>query len=154
MLIEGKSLEISKLKKKDFPFFGVINLFVRDTHQAKRMRRNLLTSSFKVVCDGQIVGMASFDLNHKETKKGRLYIDTIYVRPDCRRQGLGTFIIQFCAHYAKQNGYDTVYLDFDHENPELLSFYRKIAEKVREAGGNALVDENGEIKQWNNPTDS
>ncbi len=70
----------------------------------------------------------SHDLNsmEEETAAGELYVDSLAVFPEYRRQGVATALLQATVGKARQLGDDPVGLLVDESNPRAERLYRSI----------------------------
>ena len=54
-----------------------------------------------------------------------LVIHTLAVSPDHEREGVGSFLVDGCIAYAKENGYRAIRLDVVAENVPAIDLYKK-----------------------------
>lgn len=64
-----------------------------------------------------------FSLFGREPEKGELVMDGIAVVSECRRQGIGSLLLDHVIGYAKTNGFDSVRLDVIDSNPRARKLY-------------------------------
>lgn len=76
-----------------------------------------------------------------ETESGELYLDSFAVRKDCRKQGIGTMLLQATRKKAEKMGIDKVGLLVDDNNPSAMRLYLNFGFKkigVNSWGGHAM----------------
>lgn len=75
--------------------------------------------------DGQIVGMALWFLNYS-TWRGRhgIYLEDLYVRPNCRGTGIGRSLLAVLARICIDRGFGRLELQVANWNTSAIDFYR------------------------------
>jgi len=73
--------------------------------------------------DGQVVGYARLLLNRDEN---RLSIASLYFLPGFEGQGMGSRLLEWAEGYAKEKGFDELWVGVMARNRRALEFYRKV----------------------------
>ena len=83
---------------------------------------------FVVEFDGQVVGFAHCSFtNSTWLEKPDLYLEDLFVSPDHRKRGLGEFLIENCAMFAKESGARRLYWQTQRSNESAQRLYGKVA---------------------------
>ena len=83
---------------------------------------------FVVEVDGKVVGFAHCSFtNSTWLEKPDLYLEDLFVSPDYRRHGLGEFLIENCASFAKEAGARRLYWQTQRSNESAQKLYSKVA---------------------------
>jgi len=84
---------------------------------------------FVVELDGEVVGMAHCTF-HNSTwlPTPDLYLEDLFVSKEHRRKGLGEFLINECAKFAKEAGSSRMYWMTQRSNEVAQNLYYKLAE--------------------------
>ena len=73
--------------------------------------------------DAMLVGSAAIVVSDMETKPElRPWLASVFVRPDCRNQGVGSRLVQHVMQQARMAGIQQLYLF----TPNRTSFYRRL----------------------------
>ena len=84
---------------------------------------------FVVEVNGVVAGFAHCSFtNSTWLDKPDLYLEDLFVSPDFRRRGLGEFLIQNCAYFAKASGSRRLYWQTQRSNESAQKLYYKVAE--------------------------
>lgn len=101
--------------------------FVRKETQEHMDGRRVL---FVAEACGQLVGTIQFVPNHEEQDladgKATAYLESLEVREDFRKRGLGTWLIASVEHIAVEHGFRRLTLMVEPDNVPALSLYRKL----------------------------
>ena len=86
--------------------------------------------------DNKVVGYVFLKLYDREAtksvkKRKSVYIDDFCVDENFRNHGIGKTLYEFTFNYAKENGFDDIYLNVWNDNVEAYRFYEKIGFKPR-----------------------
>ena len=85
---------------------------------------------FVAELDGQVVGLAHCWFTHTTwLDKPDLYLEDLFVSPGARRLGIGEFLIQGCADFAKAAGSARLYWFTHKDNVTAQSLYKKVAKQ-------------------------
>jgi ribosomal protein S18 acetylase RimI-like enzyme len=80
---------------------------------------------------GEVVGMAIWFLNFSTwTGRNGIYLEDLYVRPDCRGSGIGRQLLTELAHLAVEAGYGRIDWSVLTWNKPALGFYRALGAGV------------------------
>jgi ribosomal protein S18 acetylase RimI-like enzyme len=83
---------------------------------------------FVVEVNGEVVGFAHCSFtNSTWLEKPDLYLEDLFVSTQHRRQGLGEFLIENCAKFAKESGSRRLYWQTQRSNESAQRLYNKIA---------------------------
>lgn len=83
---------------------------------------------FVAEVDGEVVGFAHCWFNHTTwLDKADLYLEDLFVSPSARRRGIGEFLIQGCAIFAKDSGSARLYWQTQRSNESAQKLYYKVA---------------------------
>ena len=83
---------------------------------------------FVVEVNGEVVGFAHCSFtNSTWLEKPDLYLEDLFVSPEYRRQGLGEFLIESCATFARESGARRLYWQTQRSNESAQRLYSKIA---------------------------
>ena len=83
---------------------------------------------FVVEIEGRVVGFAHCSFtNSTWLEKPDLYLEALFVSPDFRRRGLGEFLIENCANFAKASGARRLYWQTQRSNESAQKLYNKVA---------------------------
>lgn len=83
---------------------------------------------FVAEVDGEVVGFAHCWFNHTTwLDKADLYLEDLFVAPSARRRGIGEFLIQGCAKFAKDSGSARLYWQTQRSNESAQKLYYKVA---------------------------
>lgn len=83
---------------------------------------------FVAEVDGEVVGFAHcWFTNTTWLDKPDLYLEDLFVSPAARRRGVGEFLIQGCADFAKASGSDRLYWQTQRKNASAQRLYNKVA---------------------------
>jgi len=83
---------------------------------------------FVAELDGEVVGFAHCWFNHTTwLDKADLYLEDLFVAPSARRRGVGEFLIQGCADFAKESGSSRLYWQTQRSNESAQRLYNKVA---------------------------
>lgn len=83
---------------------------------------------FVAEVDGVVVGFAHCWFNHTTwLDKADLYLEDLFVSPDYRRRGVGEFLIQGCADFARASGASRLYWQTQRSNESAQKLYYKVA---------------------------
>ena len=83
---------------------------------------------FVAELDGEVVGLAHCWFSHTTwLDKPDLYLEDLFVAPSARRRGVGEFLIQGCADFAKQSGSSRLYWQTKRSNESAQKLYYKVA---------------------------
>ena len=108
-----------------------------DGHVAKHFSLQQIESELKdsinqyVVCeDGQdLIAFVKLVRNHSTkglTEEKVVEIERIYVRKEFHGQQLGRKLIDFCTDWAKEQGFEVIWLGVWEHNPNAIKFYEKM----------------------------
>lgn len=76
---------------------------------------------------GEVVGMAIWFLNFSTwTGRNGIYLEDLFVRPDCRGSGVGRQLLTALAHLAVEAGYGRIDWSVLTWNEPALGFYRAL----------------------------
>lgn len=76
--------------------------------------------------DGHLVGYVNGGAKKMVAHKAKYFeIDNLGVVPEKKRQGLGTRLLEVVTEWAKERGYEQMYLNSYSKNTGALEFYRK-----------------------------
>jgi GNAT superfamily N-acetyltransferase len=76
---------------------------------------------------GEVVGMAIWFLNFSTwTGRHGIYLEDLFVRPDCRGSGIGRRLLTALAHLAVEAGYGRIDWSVLTWNEPALGFYRAL----------------------------
>ena len=80
-----------------------------------------------VATEGEEVvgGLTGYRLTQYYSEKPLLYIYDLAVKAELQRCGIGQELIRFTNNYAKQNGFEEVYVQTDRDEPHAVNFYHK-----------------------------
>lgn len=109
--------------------------------QIKVIGNYSLDSIFVAEKDGEVVAFCRFyDYNKPvyEDKEIDCEIREIYVKPDIKRQGIGSKLFTFTMDYFRQNDKKKLYLGVFKENYNARSFYEKMGGNVQGEGDMAI----------------
>lgn len=81
--------------------------------------------AFVAVLDDVVIGMCLFYPRYSTWKGRKLYIEDIVVTASCRGQGVGKLLFDATIHYAREEGYHSLYWQVLDWNEPALNFYRK-----------------------------
>ncbi len=85
---------------------------------------------FLLIVDDEIIGHVTLTLYHSFYDKGNImWIDDIAMRPDKRRQGYGSKIIEYCLEYADKHQVVEVFLGAKRDNIPAQKLYDKFFPK-------------------------
>jgi ribosomal protein S18 acetylase RimI-like enzyme len=73
----------------------------------------------------QIVATILFSKKNYFTNKNTAYVGQFAVLPEFKRQGLGTYLMDFCEELAQQQGYEGLQLDTAIPAAHLVKMYEK-----------------------------
>jgi GNAT superfamily N-acetyltransferase len=110
---------------------GSLNLHVRRHFTVPVIEadlQNLQTKYLLAQHEAQWVGYALLRLNHPhELLRGTaaLQLDRIYVLQDFLRHKIGSILLQYTIDFARQAGYEWLWLMVWEENKRALAFYKK-----------------------------
>ena len=83
---------------------------------------------FVAELDGEVVGFAHCWFNHTTwLDKADLYLEDLFVAPSARRRGVGEFLIQGCADFAKESGASRLYWQTQRSNESAQRLYNRVA---------------------------
>ena len=83
---------------------------------------------FVVEIEGRVVGFAHCSFtNSTWLEKPDLYLEDLFVSPDFRRRGLGEFLIENCAIFAKASGARRLYWQTQRSNESAQKLYNRVA---------------------------
>ena len=83
---------------------------------------------FVAEVDGEVVGFAHcWFTNTTWLEKPDLYLEDLFVAPSARRRGVGEFLIQGCAEFAKESGASRLYWQTQRKNESAQRLYNKVA---------------------------
>ena len=82
---------------------------------------------------GEVVGMAMFSISYSFTGDGEVFLYAVSVKPERRRQGVGTALIKAVQQEAFKVNAPMILLIVHNENADAFSFYRTFG--FSEAGG-------------------
>ena len=83
---------------------------------------------FVVEFDGEVVGFAHCSFtNSTWLEKPDLYLEDLFVSPDHRKRGLGEFLIENCAQFAKESGARRLYWQTQRSNESAQRLYSKVS---------------------------
>ena len=86
--------------------------------------------AFVAELDGALVGLAHCSFtNSTWNETPDLYLEDLFVDPAHRRLGLGEFLIEGCAGFARQSGARKLYWQTHKGNEIAQRVYRKVATK-------------------------
>jgi RimJ/RimL family protein N-acetyltransferase len=86
---------------------------------------------FLILCDGVVAGSVHLGLNLEwegdlpSSNSGCLYIAGLGVLPEFRRQGIGTFAVQWMIAWAESNRYERVVADCRKNNATMIRIHKK-----------------------------
>lgn len=82
--------------------------------------------------NGRMIGLISFDINQKHhfecltcTDSAKIGGIGAYIRPEYRRKGIGTQLLQQAFHYCDQVGKPFLHVSFESANPDAIRFWPK-----------------------------
>jgi ribosomal-protein-alanine N-acetyltransferase len=82
---------------------------------------------FRVACDeddnGAILGYIACGI----TLRGKGHVISLATRPDARRSGVGTSLMESIIGYLRKKRVDDIFLEVRQSNQEAISFYRKFS---------------------------
>lgn len=72
-----------------------------------------------VACENKkLLGSVTLDKQDMDSRPFLTpWLASLYVTPQCRRQGVGSKLVQYCIDYAKQLGYKNLYLFTEDQTP-------------------------------------
>ncbi|MEO1255114.1 MAG: GNAT family N-acetyltransferase [Bacteroidota bacterium] len=70
-------------------------------------------------------GLTGYRLQQYYTEKPLFYIYDLAVKQNKQRLGIGQKLIQCVNDYAKENGFEEMYVQADYNDEQAVSFYRK-----------------------------
>ncbi len=86
--------------------------------------------AFVAEVDGVVAGIAHCSFtNSTWNKTPDFYLEDLFVDPSFRRQGLGEFLIESCADFARKSGARRLHWLTHRDNEAAQKVYRKVAEK-------------------------
>lgn len=80
-----------------------------------------------------VVGQCLGIVHHAPDRPPELYVDNLGVTPDCRRQGIGTALMQAVYAEGRDAGCATCWLGADPDSDTALPFYTSLGPKFRHA---------------------
>ncbi|TPR19574.1 GNAT family N-acetyltransferase [Apilactobacillus timberlakei] len=91
---------------------------------------NEQNSNFKFVfCDHKLAGYLKLNIGDAQSElkvKNALEVERIYIKKEFKRNGLGTFLINYAMEQAKKNGLSTVWLGVWEKNEAAIHFYKRM----------------------------
>jgi phosphinothricin acetyltransferase len=88
--------------------------------------------------DGEVVGWGSLSKFHPRSAYGRTVENSVYVRHDCHRQGVGAVLLRDLLERAKSAGHHTILALIDTEQRGSLALHEKLGfvevGRLREVG--------------------
>ena len=95
----------------------------------KYYKENLLKEDgcfFVCESEGELVGYANgYDMNADWRKSRYFELANIGVLPEFRKKGVGNALLEKVTEWAKEHGFDKIYLNCYIKNRGALEFYRK-----------------------------
>lgn len=83
---------------------------------------------FVAELDGSVVGFAHCSFtNSTWLELPDLYLEDLFVAKDQRRKGLGEFLIERCANFARETGASRLYWQTQRKNISAQKLYEKVA---------------------------
>lgn len=122
--------EIAQLKFQQFGYL-VPEKTLCDFHKGLESHLNdkKLPIAFVVVEDNQFIGTFSLRICDMDTHQHLSpWVGSVLVRPDKRKQGVGTFLVKKAELIAKDYGYQRLYLF----TPDKAAWYAKLGWKTLE----------------------
>lgn len=126
--------------------------FLRDAYSIETLSQELENpeSAFFFLHESdRLVGYLKLNVGAAQTEQdvaeNTMEIQRIYVRPSEKRRGFGTILMDFAMEYAKEAGYDSVWLGVWEHNDAAQAFYKehgfvRVGEHVYWTGNQADTD--------------
>jgi ribosomal protein S18 acetylase RimI-like enzyme len=99
----------------------------------KHLEAVLQMDGFTVIValqDGKVVGgLTAHTLQQYYTTLPQLYIYDVGVTPSFHRQGIGKALMETICSYAKENGFENLYVEAELEDDHAVEFYRSTGGK-------------------------
>ena len=97
----------------------------KDVYEKAVSEENFLVAEW----DGNVVGLLFFYVYHRENDnsvaRDVLFVDSMAVHEDFRRQGIGHALFDFVKTMAKEKHIDAIELSVNAKNDDAMAMYRK-----------------------------
>ena len=90
--------------------------------------------------DGRIVGYVTFFFAYYTWTGKALYMDDLYIRPECRGCGLGTLLIKKVIAFAKENCCRKLRWQVSNWNDPAICFYENLGAEINRVEINCDLD--------------
>jgi phosphinothricin acetyltransferase len=132
LFLEAYNEYLDSLKLKDPSQYKIEK---REKRTVSRERFNFYLhtgSSFAAEEKGKVIGyVASQSISFMHGVDKLLYIEYVVVKPEFRRRGTGTALMQRLLDYARRNGADRVYSTINPDNEASIRLHEKVGFNVR-----------------------
>lgn len=124
--------EIRSLVNKAYQELSDMGLNYTATYQDVETTIERMSSGqvFILKKQNQIVATILYSKKNYFTNKNTAYVGQFAVLPELKRQGLGTYLMDFCEQLAQQQGYEGLQLDTAIPATHLVKMYEKRDYKI------------------------
>ena len=100
----------------------VVEGFLQETQTPEAIRKQMadgLEYAY-ILYKGERAGYVAFGIDAEG-----MYLSKFYLFRDYRRQGLGSWVMEYVEHRARESGAGQIHLDVNRENAPAIAFYGK-----------------------------
>lgn len=117
---------------KEFAWFQGTPGKVNNTLEQMKAEKDLFNCFVAEDADGRMLGFASFFFCYYSWSGKAIYMDDLYVRADCRGNGIGTALLRAVHEYGKSNNCHKTRWQVSRWNEAAIGFYKSLGAEVDE----------------------
>lgn len=128
--VEDTDFEQLNALFKEFAAFEMLPEKMTNTVERMKEERDFFHCFVAETSDKKIVGYVTYFFCYYTWIGKSLYMDDLYVMPECRGRGIGTILINTVIRFAKETGCHKLRWQVSEWNKPAIEFYRKLGAEI------------------------